>query len=116
MEVSKCEHFDYKIDYAATVSRRRWAHKIAADQEINDPLKFGAVDEDTPLLDVEMANDELWRKGTYGKRWLAGDYSNPGVFYSLDSLNNMEGEGKENGSTSRYDILVHLVLDNGVVF
>ncbi len=68
MEVGKCGHFDYKFDYAATVSRRRRAHKIAADQEINASLQFGAVDEDTPLLDVEMANDELWRKGPYGKR------------------------------------------------
>jgi hypothetical protein len=116
MEVSNCGHFDYNFNYAEIVSRRRRAHQAAADQEINAPIQAGAVNVDSPLLDAEMANDEMWRNGPYGRRWLAGDYSNPCVFFSLASLTNLAGVGKENLVTFRYDTLVHAVFHNNIVF
>lgn len=110
MDVSNCGPFDFNFNYAEIVSRRRRAHQAAVDKEINAPLVEGAVDVDSPLLDAEMANDEMWRKGPYGRRWLAGDYSNPCAFYSLASLSNLEGVGKENLVTFRYDTLAHVVF------
>ena len=98
MECAGCANSGHDFNYAEIVSRRRRAHKLAIEEEEDAPLQ-GSEGAKNGVLESEVKNDEIWREGPYGRRWLAGNFGKPDGYFRMSYTEDYEDGNKENNCT-----------------